>query len=161
MQSTTIERAVGRPQRSVRGVPTDRAMDTDRARQPVAQVVRAVVSIVASAAWYGLIAGFLELGILMIWHRLAIATVLGALQMNRHFPWMIPIGQMVVFLVCGVPVAMLAVVRPRPGAAGREHAVLDAAMLRTSVDHQGTLSHGGRLVGGGVWIPGVAADRGG
>ena len=78
MQSTTVERAIGRPQRSVRVVRTGRAMDKDRARPPQAQVVPAVVSVVASVAWFGLITGFLELGILVIWHRLAIATVLGS-----------------------------------------------------------------------------------
>ena len=76
------------------------------------QGFRAGLSVVASAAWFGLLTGFLELGILLIWHRLAIATVLGALQMNRHFAWMIPIAHLAVFLICGLPVALLAGFRP-------------------------------------------------
>ncbi len=112
MQSTVVERAIGRPQQSVRVVRTGRATDNDRARRMHVPLFRSVMSIVASAAWFGLLTGFLELGILVIWHRLAIATVLGALQMNRHFPWMIPIAQLAVFLACGLPIAILAVFRP-------------------------------------------------
>jgi len=115
MQSTVVERAIRRLQSPVRVARGGRAVDKDRARPPHAQGVRAGFSVVASAAWFGLLTGFLELGILVIWHRLAIATVLGALQMNRHFAWMIPIAQLAVFLACGLPIAILAVFRPALG----------------------------------------------
>ena len=73
-----------------------------------------MLSVIASAAWFGLVTGFLELAILLIWHRLAIATVLGALQINRHFTWMIPLAQLGLFLICGLPLAVLAVFRRVP-----------------------------------------------
>jgi arylsulfatase A-like enzyme len=109
MQSTAVERAIKRFQRPVR---VGREGGREGARPPHAQRVQAGLSVVASAAWFGLLTGFLELGILVIWHRLAIATVLGALQMNRHFAWMIPVAHLAVFLTCGLPVAILAAFRP-------------------------------------------------
>jgi arylsulfatase A-like enzyme len=71
--------------------------------------------VVGSAAWFGLATGLIEVGVLWIWHRLAIATVLGALQMNRHFSWMIPVAHLIGFLLCGLPVAALTLVRPSLG----------------------------------------------
>jgi arylsulfatase A-like enzyme len=70
------------------------------------------LSVVTAAAWFGLVVGFLELGCLVIWQRLAATPVLGALQMNRNFVWMIPIAHLAVFLVGALPAAILALFRP-------------------------------------------------
>jgi arylsulfatase A-like enzyme len=78
-------------------------------------VVGEVLKVLASAAWFGLATGLIEVAILVAWHHLVIATVLGSLQMNRHFTWMIPLSHLVVFLVGGLPAAVLAVVRPGLG----------------------------------------------
>ncbi len=65
-------------------------------------------AVVELSGCLGLGTGFLELMILLVWHRLDSATVLGALQMNRHFPWMVPVAHLSVFLACGLPMALAA-----------------------------------------------------
>jgi arylsulfatase A-like enzyme len=68
-----------------------------------------------SAAWFGVATGLIEVATLVALHHLVIATVIGSLQMNRHFTWMIPLSHLIVFLICALPVAMLAIVRPGLG----------------------------------------------
>lgn len=75
------------------------------------------LSVLVLATWFGALAGLLEVLVLLAWHRIDNAAVLGALQMNRHFLWMIPVSHLSVFLTCGLPVALIA--RVRPGAARR------------------------------------------
>jgi arylsulfatase A-like enzyme len=58
------------------------------------------------AAWFGLATGLVELAILAIRHALENATVLGTLQMNRHFTWMVPVAHLGLFLAAGLPLAL-------------------------------------------------------
>jgi hypothetical protein len=39
-------------------------------------------------------------------HRLNNTAMLGSLQMNCHFLWMIPVARLAVFLACGLPAAL-------------------------------------------------------
>jgi arylsulfatase A-like enzyme len=64
--------------------------------------------VLAMSAWFGVLIGLLELAILLAWRSFHNQAVLGALQLNRHFLWMIPAAQLAVFLACGLPLALLA-----------------------------------------------------
>ncbi|MEO6809855.1 MAG: hypothetical protein ABI353_12145, partial [Isosphaeraceae bacterium] len=72
-----------------------------------------VLSIFIMSAWFGVMTGLLELAVLVIWQQVKSSAVLGVLQVNRHFPWMIPVASLAVFLACGFPLALLACVRPK------------------------------------------------
>jgi arylsulfatase A-like enzyme len=63
-------------------------------------------SVLAIAAWFGLLTGLVELAILAIRHALETSTVLGTLQMNRHFTWMVPVAHLGIFLAAGLPLAV-------------------------------------------------------
>jgi arylsulfatase A-like enzyme len=60
---------------------------------------------VALAIWFGLVSSLLEVAILVGWIQIDGSAVLGALQMNRHFLWMIPVSQIVIFQIIGIPTA--------------------------------------------------------
>jgi arylsulfatase A-like enzyme len=72
-------------------------------------------SVLATAAWFGASAGLLELAILLTWHRFHDQALLGMLQLNRHFLWMIPAAHLAVFLACGLPPALSAGLLSHPG----------------------------------------------
>jgi arylsulfatase A-like enzyme len=78
------------------------------------------------AASFGLLTGLIELLVLVVRHRVEVSSALGALQMNRHFPWMVPLSHLVVFGLAGVPVSLMEHVAPR---AARKVAVLVPAWL--------------------------------
>ena len=44
-----------------------------------------------TSAWLGLVVGLIEVGVLLVeqLNRTDVATI-GALRLNRHYPWMIP-----------------------------------------------------------------------
>jgi arylsulfatase A-like enzyme len=65
------------------------------------------------AALTGLVVGFAEVSILVIWHACSRSTVLGSLQMNRHYYWMIPAVHLTCFTACALPLAVAAIVRPQ------------------------------------------------
>ena len=67
----------------------------------------------AAAAWFGLLTSFIELGFLLVRNALSSSASLGALQMNRHFFWMIPLSHLAIFLAGGVAFGLLGLVRPR------------------------------------------------
>ena len=77
--------------------------------------LRAGLKVLTTAVWLGLATGLLEVGVLVARHALVTPAALGSLQLNRHFPWMIPVAQLGVFLAAGAPIALLAVVRPSAG----------------------------------------------
>ena len=60
--------------------------------------------------WFGLVTGLLELGLVHAANHLLGWSTLSALQISRHFPWMIPVANLGLFLGWG-----LVVVRARPG----------------------------------------------
>lgn len=68
--------------------------------------------------WFGVVAGLLELGLVYTRNQISGWSSLGALQISRHFPWMIPLANLVLFLIWGLVVALLGrvwnVVRGRP-----------------------------------------------
>ncbi len=70
--------------------------------------------VLATAAWFGLLTGLIELAILVTRHAFEKSTVLGVLQMNRHFPWMIPLAHLGIFLMVGLPLALAARVLRSP-----------------------------------------------
>jgi arylsulfatase A-like enzyme len=65
------------------------------------------------ASWFGLATGLLELGLLVARKHLYSSAALGNLQMNRHFPWMIPVANLMIFVACGLVLAIAGRVRPR------------------------------------------------
>src|SRR4051794_1928413 len=54
----------------------------------------------ASACWLGLVMGLVELGLLLIDRARNHVSMIGALQLNRHYPWMIPASHLAVFAAC-------------------------------------------------------------
>ena len=65
------------------------------------------------AVWFGLVTGLLELASIHARNHLAGWSSLSALQISRHFPWMIPIANLTIFLTCGVVFGLLGRVWPR------------------------------------------------
>jgi arylsulfatase A-like enzyme len=63
--------------------------------------------VLATAAWLGLMTGLVELVVLFAWHQIDESTVLGALQMNRHFAWMVPVAHLAIFVLVGLPMALV------------------------------------------------------
>jgi arylsulfatase A-like enzyme len=66
-----------------------------------------------TAATFGLTTGLVELVILLIRHRVEASSALGALQMNRHFAWMVPLSHLVVFLLAAIPGGLCSLVSAR------------------------------------------------
>ncbi len=69
-------------------------------------------SLIVLATWFGLLTGLLELGLLVGQHSLNESTMLGSLQMNRHYHWMVPTSQLLITLVFSLPLISLAFWRP-------------------------------------------------
>src|SRR5262249_41830018 len=65
------------------------------------------------AAWFGLVTGLVELGLLQARNHLSGWSSLSALQISRHYTWMIPSANFVVFATVGVCLCVLARVWPR------------------------------------------------
>jgi arylsulfatase A-like enzyme len=62
--------------------------------------------------WFGLVTGLLELGLLYARSQLLGWSTLSALQISRHFAWMIPMANLVLFLGWGLIVGLLGRVWP-------------------------------------------------
>ena len=67
------------------------------------------------AIWYGLVTGLLELGLVYARNHIVGFSTLSALQISRHFPWMIPLANLVLFLAWGLVVVLLGRVWKRIG----------------------------------------------
>ena len=67
------------------------------------------------AIWYGLVTGLLELGLVYVRNHIVGFSTLSALQVSRHFPWMIPLANLVLFLAWGLVVVLLGRVWKRIG----------------------------------------------
>ncbi|HEX8200293.1 MAG TPA: sulfatase-like hydrolase/transferase, partial [Isosphaeraceae bacterium] len=80
----------------------------------------------ALAAWFGLVTGLLELGLLLVQNRLYGTATLGVLQLNRHFTWMVPVTHLTIFGACGLVLTF--VNRLRPGGTPRLAAFLPCAL---------------------------------
>ena len=90
---------------------------------PAPDAVRLSTSIVVilTAAHAGLASGIIEVAIQWGRHTLSAEASLGSLQMNRHFPWMIPLTNMGVFILATSPLAALCLVRPRVARRASSH----------------------------------------
>lgn len=67
-----------------------------------ARVRKPEPSLVATAAWLGLVIGMIEVGVLLVeMYQNRVATI-GALRLNRHYPWMIPLAHMALFVAFGL-----------------------------------------------------------
>ena len=60
------------------------------------------LSVVLMAQWLGLFTGLLDLVILLVRNHFFGTAAIGALQLNRHFPWMIPVTHLLIFSVAGL-----------------------------------------------------------
>ena len=65
--------------------------------------------------WFGLVTGLLELGLVHVRNHLLGWSTLSALQISRHFPWMIPVANLGLFLGWGLVVVLLGRVWGRIG----------------------------------------------
>jgi arylsulfatase A-like enzyme len=57
--------------------------------------------------WFGLGTGLLELGLVYARNHVSGLSAFGSLQISRHFPWMIPLANLSLFLVWGLVVGVL------------------------------------------------------
>ena len=67
------------------------------------------------AVWFGLVTGLLELCLIYTRSHVLGWSSLSALQINRHFAWMIPIANLALFLGWGLVVGLLGRVWPSFG----------------------------------------------
>jgi arylsulfatase A-like enzyme len=61
--------------------------------------------------WFGLLAGWLELGLLLAQGAVNPRVSVATLRTNRHFVWMIPVSDLLIFSVVGLSIALLATYR--------------------------------------------------
>jgi arylsulfatase A-like enzyme len=64
--------------------------------------------ILLPASWFGLAAGLLELGAVLIQDAIDPKVTVDAIRTNRHYPWMIPLSDLTLLLVPGLMLALLA-----------------------------------------------------
>jgi arylsulfatase A-like enzyme len=89
-----------------RGEPADPAPDSGRDRREGAR--KPEPSLVATAAWLGLMIGAIEVSILLVeMYQNRVATI-GALRLNRHYPWMIPVAHLALFVAFGLALELFA-----------------------------------------------------
>jgi arylsulfatase A-like enzyme len=62
--------------------------------------------------WFGLLAGWLELGLVLAQRAINPHIPLDALRTNRHFVWMVPVSDVLIFGIVGLAIALLAKLRP-------------------------------------------------
>jgi arylsulfatase A-like enzyme len=68
--------------------------------------------LIATAAWLGLMIGLIELSALLIQALQNRASAVGTLRLNRHYPWMIPVAHLGLFLAFGLVLELLAKTKP-------------------------------------------------
>ena len=61
---------------------------------------------------FGLLAGWLELGFVLTQRAVNARVSIDALRMNRHFVWMIPVADVLIFSAVGLAMAVFARLRP-------------------------------------------------
>jgi arylsulfatase A-like enzyme len=97
-------------------------------RDPAANVAAFGTSLLW-AVWFGIICGFVELGVLLLRNYQTGGVALGKLQMNRHFTWMVPVSNGMIFLAAGLALGTLGSFWPRLAARLRPHALCFMAFL--------------------------------
>ena len=70
-----------------------------------------LIPIVFLSAWCGLVAGLLEVGTIVLRKQLFDSNHL--YEMSRHFPWLIPVADLCVFLVLGLVGCLVSLAWPR------------------------------------------------
>ena len=68
--------------------------------------------LLATAAWLGIVVGLLEVGVLLIEKQQNQVSMIGALRLNRHYPWMIPTAHLAFFGTCGLALELVRRARP-------------------------------------------------
>jgi arylsulfatase A-like enzyme len=66
-------------------------------------------------SWFGLVAGLVELGVVVAQRVLIARISLDSLRTNQHFAWMIPTANLLIFSLCGLVFALVG--KRRPGLA--------------------------------------------
>ncbi|MEJ7638331.1 MAG: sulfatase [Singulisphaera sp.] len=65
------------------------------------------------ALWFGAVTGLLELALVLLHKRIFNTLTLETLRRNRHFVWMIPASNLLIFASLGLLIALAARLRPR------------------------------------------------
>src|SRR5690348_1548762 len=76
-------------------------------------------SLVIVWMWCGLVAGLLEVGTIILRKRVIGANLF--FGVSRHFVWLIPVTNLLIFLGLGIVLALFAVWRPSRGRQLRTH----------------------------------------
>src|SRR3954467_4475915 len=71
-----------------------------------------VCGLFLTTLWFGLFAGWLELGLVLAQRAVNPHVSMNALRTNWHFVWMIPASDTLIFGVVGLALALLAGARP-------------------------------------------------
>ena len=71
------------------------------------RALRRLPPLILTSLWLGLITGLLELALVHTRNHVAGFSTLSSQQLSRHFPWMIPLANLVIFLAWGVVVVLL------------------------------------------------------
>jgi arylsulfatase A-like enzyme len=71
--------------------------------------------LLSTASWFGLLTGLLEISQLWIRSWFQGAKLLGGLQINGNFTWMIPVANLTIFAAFGLVLAVLGKLSPRWG----------------------------------------------
>jgi arylsulfatase A-like enzyme len=66
------------------------------------------IGVIVIAQWFGLVTGMVELGLLLVRNHFYGTATIGSLQLNRHFPWMIPVAHVLIFSLAGLALVPLA-----------------------------------------------------
>ncbi|MGC8644102.1 MAG: sulfatase-like hydrolase/transferase, partial [Isosphaeraceae bacterium] len=61
--------------------------------------------------WFGLVAGWLDLGLVLAQRALHPHVSASILRTNQHFVWMVPVSEVLIFTVVGLAIALLATFR--------------------------------------------------
>ena len=83
--------------------------------RPATEAGREYVRVFFTFLLLGLFAGWLELGLVLVSRTVNPHISIDALRTNRHFLWMVPVADVLIFGVIGVAIALLS--RFRPGLA--------------------------------------------
>ena len=83
-----------------------------RAREGDDGVEKPEPRLVAEAAWLGLMVGLIEVGVLLVEKYQNRVATIGALRLNRHYPWMIPVAHVALFVAFGLALELFAKARP-------------------------------------------------
>lgn len=62
-------------------------------------------SVVLSTLWFGLVAGWLELAVVLAQRAYHPYVAMDTLRTNRHYAWMIPVSDALLFGIVGIPIA--------------------------------------------------------